>query len=190
MSGDERALLNAIAASPDADTPRLVYADWLEESGFPEKAAVMRCPHWRSGGGQYPSQQPFELRPDLHPRLVYLTGASPGVIDCVRYGVVFLMAWWSGPARQAFGALARALCDYDPDNQLLLVVVDVDGIESELEGWAEVLEPSYPISGAGETLWIDLGRVCSITACGPRSQDHAEVIRFLLRRREHDAATA
>src|SRR5437660_1230129 len=30
---DEAALLAAISADPDDDTPRLVYADWLEEHG-------------------------------------------------------------------------------------------------------------------------------------------------------------
>jgi uncharacterized protein (TIGR02996 family) len=29
------ALLQAVLASPDDDTPRLVYADWLEERGDP-----------------------------------------------------------------------------------------------------------------------------------------------------------
>jgi uncharacterized protein (TIGR02996 family) len=31
MDAEERALLNAIIAHPDEDTPRLVYADWLDE---------------------------------------------------------------------------------------------------------------------------------------------------------------
>jgi uncharacterized protein (TIGR02996 family) len=33
MSDEEAALLRAICAEPDDDTPRLVYADWLEEQG-------------------------------------------------------------------------------------------------------------------------------------------------------------
>jgi uncharacterized protein (TIGR02996 family) len=32
LTADERALLAAIAAAPDDDVPRLVYADWLDES--------------------------------------------------------------------------------------------------------------------------------------------------------------
>ena len=39
---DRDALLAAIRASPDDDTPRLVYADYLEESGHPEHAAFIR----------------------------------------------------------------------------------------------------------------------------------------------------
>lgn len=36
------ALLAAIAANPDDDLPRLVYADWLDENGQPERAEFIR----------------------------------------------------------------------------------------------------------------------------------------------------
>jgi uncharacterized protein (TIGR02996 family) len=39
---DEPALLAAILDRPDEDTPRLVYADWLEDHGEPERAAFIR----------------------------------------------------------------------------------------------------------------------------------------------------
>jgi uncharacterized protein (TIGR02996 family) len=39
---DEAALLAAILAHPDEDTPRLVYADWLDEHGQPERAEFIR----------------------------------------------------------------------------------------------------------------------------------------------------
>jgi|SRR5579883_697815 len=39
---DESALLAAIFAYPDEDTPRLIYADWLEEHGQPERAEFIR----------------------------------------------------------------------------------------------------------------------------------------------------
>lgn len=42
MSEDEHALLAAIAAAPDDDTPRLVYADWLEEHGHPDRGRLIR----------------------------------------------------------------------------------------------------------------------------------------------------
>jgi len=38
----EPALLAAIAASPDDDLPRLVYADWLDENGCPLRAEFIR----------------------------------------------------------------------------------------------------------------------------------------------------
>src|SRR5215216_5077956 len=39
---EERALLAAIYANPDEDTPRLVYADWLDEHDQPERAEYIR----------------------------------------------------------------------------------------------------------------------------------------------------
>jgi uncharacterized protein (TIGR02996 family) len=39
---DRDALLHAIAARPEEDTPRLMYADWLEENGEPERADFVR----------------------------------------------------------------------------------------------------------------------------------------------------
>ncbi|HUR53454.1 MAG TPA: TIGR02996 domain-containing protein, partial [Gemmataceae bacterium] len=39
---DGDALLAAILAEPDEDTPRLMYADWLEEEGRRERAEFIR----------------------------------------------------------------------------------------------------------------------------------------------------
>jgi uncharacterized protein (TIGR02996 family) len=48
---DAPALLAAIRAAPDDDAPRLVYADWLDEHGQPERAAFIRiqCELARTG---------------------------------------------------------------------------------------------------------------------------------------------
>jgi uncharacterized protein (TIGR02996 family) len=39
---EEEALLRAICIEPEDDTPRLVYADWLDENGQPERASFIR----------------------------------------------------------------------------------------------------------------------------------------------------
>jgi uncharacterized protein (TIGR02996 family) len=39
---DETALLAAIRATPDDDSPRLIYADWLDEHNQPERAEFIR----------------------------------------------------------------------------------------------------------------------------------------------------
>jgi uncharacterized protein (TIGR02996 family) len=39
---DAPALLAAIRAAPDDDAPRLIYADWLDEHGQPERAEFIR----------------------------------------------------------------------------------------------------------------------------------------------------
>ncbi|HEY1186640.1 MAG TPA: TIGR02996 domain-containing protein [Gemmata sp.] len=42
-SADEQALLAAVIAHPDEDTPRLIYADWLDEHDQPERAEFIRA---------------------------------------------------------------------------------------------------------------------------------------------------
>ncbi len=42
MNPEELALLQAVCANPDDDLPRLVYADWLEEQGQPDRAEFIR----------------------------------------------------------------------------------------------------------------------------------------------------
>jgi uncharacterized protein (TIGR02996 family) len=39
---DQEAFMRAIIAAPDDDAPRLVYADWLDENGEPERAELIR----------------------------------------------------------------------------------------------------------------------------------------------------
>jgi uncharacterized protein (TIGR02996 family) len=41
-TSDAEALLAAVLAAPDDDAPRLIYADWLDERGQPERAAFIR----------------------------------------------------------------------------------------------------------------------------------------------------
>jgi len=42
MHPDEAALFAAICDAPDDDAPRLIYADWLDEHGDPERAEFIR----------------------------------------------------------------------------------------------------------------------------------------------------
>src|SRR5690348_826131 len=39
---DDHAFLDRITSNPEDDTPRLIYADWLEEHGFGERAEFIR----------------------------------------------------------------------------------------------------------------------------------------------------
>lgn len=42
MSTDESALLRAVLTNPEANLPRLVYADWLDDHGQPDRAEFIR----------------------------------------------------------------------------------------------------------------------------------------------------
>ncbi len=48
MTGDGEAIFRAIRENPSDDMPRLVYADWLQENGQPERADFIRlqCEVW------------------------------------------------------------------------------------------------------------------------------------------------
>ncbi len=50
--------LKAICENPDDDTVRLVYADWLEENGDPERAEFIRC-QVVSAGNTHPKNPAF-----------------------------------------------------------------------------------------------------------------------------------
>jgi uncharacterized protein (TIGR02996 family) len=66
---DRDALLNAIAARPEEDTPRFMYADWLEENGEPERADFVRTQVLIA----QPGLTPAEKYPLVKKNVFYLT---------------------------------------------------------------------------------------------------------------------
>ncbi|MDB5313612.1 MAG: hypothetical protein JWO38_7814 [Gemmataceae bacterium] len=71
MTDEQRTFLAAIRANPDDDTPRLVYADWLEEHGDPDRAAFIRVQC---------ELEPIRNRPD-HPRAAVLRAREKVLFD-------------------------------------------------------------------------------------------------------------
>ncbi len=59
-------------------------------------------------------------------RISYVADADAGTVRSIGRGVLFLMAFWSGPSVQAFARLTEVLASLPP-HDLELVVVDVDG---------------------------------------------------------------
>jgi uncharacterized protein (TIGR02996 family) len=66
----ERGILEAILAAPEEDGPRLVFADWLEEHGDPDRAEYIRLQIRHSQTKQYSPvwQEMRERIEDLHKR--------------------------------------------------------------------------------------------------------------------------
>jgi uncharacterized protein (TIGR02996 family) len=66
MTSDGAALFRAICEQPWEDAPRLVYADWLDENGQPERAAFIRfqCefPEWDKWDSAHPRFQELTAR--------------------------------------------------------------------------------------------------------------------------------
>jgi len=102
------------------------------------------------------------LTPGLAARTRFYPEADCSIIGTIRCGVLFIMAFWSGPARLAFAELKRVLEAVDPDGQLELVVVDTDGCP-DLDGLPEF---AGKLHGAGETAWVEGGRIVCTSGLG------------------------
>jgi uncharacterized protein (TIGR02996 family) len=70
-AADRAAFVRAIAANLEDDLPRLVYADWLDEHGEPERAAFIRV---QIELARMPPDDP--RRPSLIDRQAELVSAS------------------------------------------------------------------------------------------------------------------
>lgn len=92
---------------------------------------------------------------------MFVPEADISVIQNMDHGVLFLMAFWSGPAIQAFAELSSILAE--PENQpLKFVVADVDGSPSLYD----VLQFRTAVSGCGETAWICDGQIVATSGLG------------------------
>lgn len=90
-------------------------------------------------------------------RARFLPEADRSVIQSIRCGVLFVMAFWSGPAHLAFAALKKLLAEVDPEGRLELVVVDTDGCPELYD----LPEFRGKMAGAGETAWVKDGQIVS-----------------------------
>jgi hypothetical protein len=102
------------------------------------------------------------LDPDSPRRVRYFAAADRDVIHLIGPGVLFVMAWWSGPARVAFARLRRVLDGLDPHGRLELAVVDTDRADDLFQ----LPEFFGKIHGAGETAWVRDGRIVHRSGIG------------------------
>jgi hypothetical protein len=105
------------------------------------------------------------LSPELDARTRFYPEADRSVVGTINCGVLFVMAFWSGPCRLAFAALKKVLAETDPQSRLELVVVDTDGCP-ELYHLPEF---RGGLAGAGETAWVKGGQIVS-TALRPTAE--------------------
>jgi hypothetical protein len=110
-------------------------------------------------------QELGEIPPSHVSRLRFLAESDRSVIATIGLGVLFVIAFWSGPSRKAFAELKRVLAKTDPSGRLEFVVVDTDGCPDLYEA------PEFvgKIHGYGETAWIKDGKIVC-TADGHHSE--------------------
>src|SRR5262245_52295889 len=89
---DEAALLQAIRNHPDEDTPRLMYADWLDEHGDRDRAEFIRC---QIEVARLPLLDP--RRPAVMHRAVKLLSDNVG-----KWVAPFAPADWNVPTESCF----------------------------------------------------------------------------------------
>jgi hypothetical protein len=76
------------------------------------------------------------------------------LIEATPRGVVFLLAWWSGPAIERFKFACYALEDHEPP--LAFHVIDVDGLAAD-----SPFEEKQKLGGYGEVFWVRDGAIVS-----------------------------
>src|SRR5262245_55471268 len=103
-----------------------------------------------------------EMPPSHRGRLRFLPQPDRSVFGTFRLGVVFIMAWWGGPARQAFVRLKQVPATLDPSGRLEVVVVDTDGCPD----LTECPEFAGQLHGWGEVAWVQNGRVLHTSGKG------------------------
>lgn len=94
-------------------------------------------------------------------RIKYVADANEDTVRSIGRGILFLMAFWSGPSVMAFAKLTEVLAALKADD-LELVVVDVDG-SADLY---ELPEFKGQISGSGETAWLRQGKIVNTSGRG------------------------
>jgi hypothetical protein len=94
-------------------------------------------------------------------RIRYVPDADAATVRSIRRGVLFLMAFWSGPSVRAFAKLTEVLAGLDVEG-LELVVADMDGSPDLYE----LPEFKGKVHGAGETAWVRDGVIVATSGLG------------------------
>ena len=99
----------------------------------------------------------------LKNRVEYIPDASTDTITEILSGILFVMAWWSGPSHASFRILRETLREYDPHGLLKLVISDVEQIT---HGDMPEMFGQKVLHGSGEMIWIEGGEVVASATHG------------------------
>ncbi len=93
-------------------------------------------------------------QPPLAGRTRYFEVADHRIFKTISCGILFVIAFWSGPSLQAFARFKKVLAELDPTGQLEIVIVNTDG-SSDLK----LNEEFTGLQGAGEAAWVYQGKI-------------------------------
>ena len=96
----------------------------------------------------------------LYSDFEYETDASDQTlkIDC---GVLFLMAFWSGPSVIGFKNICSSLTELDTPRSFRFCVLDIDGATDLMD---ELSRHEIVIGGGAEAYWFKHGKIITATA--------------------------
>jgi len=100
---------------------------------------------------------------EIADQVEYVGTPHRSLIDEISLGVLFIMAFWSGPSRQAFQHLIESIAAFDSDRKLRIVVADIDGMQQFHES---VHFDAVELGGWGETFWAKDGKLVSKSGPG------------------------
>jgi len=119
------------------------------------------------------------IRPLVEPvadRVHFLHKPTIDAVSSIRCGVVFVVAFWSGPARSALATFCKELHRVDVSLAVHVYVADTDAIPDDLANWLRL----DAISGMGEIFWICHGNPIARHGRLAGVCDHADATRQLL----------
>jgi uncharacterized protein (TIGR02996 family) len=123
MKSDADALWSAVLDNPEDDAPRLVYADWLDEHGRPERAAFVRLQVERTRAPRHdPIRDVLALRAD---RLWDLYGAD-WVAELPKLDGI---TWGEFDRGFPRAVVARSLADFERVANRLPAIAPIDTLE-------------------------------------------------------------
>ncbi len=110
-------------------------------------------------------------------QIEFVPEATVETIRDINRGVLFLVAFWSGPSMQAFATLTEELSRLE-FGSCRFVAADVDGAD-ELRQLPEI--GNSLMNGDGKTLWIRGGKIISASTPLNGRWDQHELRRLLVK---------
>jgi hypothetical protein len=102
-------------------------------------------------------------------RLRFYAQADESIFSTVQHGIVFIMAFWSGPANVALKLLGETIRNFDTEERLELVILDTDGIPRLYDRPPFGDEKHTKLGGYGEAVWIKNGHIEAVFTARPGS---------------------
>jgi hypothetical protein len=92
-------------------------------------------------------------------RLRFHAQADETIFSTLQHGIVFITAFWSGPAHVALKLLDETIRNLDTEERLELVILDTDGIPRLYDRPPFGDDKNTSLGGYGEAVWIRHGRI-------------------------------